>query len=278
MINILTRSASFPTNLLIKNYCANKKIPLKFFNPFAETFNLSDFKENSIFLLRTSGILFDDIDLHLAEYLEQNDHRVYNSTSSIRLLRDKDRQFLKLKHEKLSPLPFALCRGKIEQLREYLETELEDISGGFLIKSIRSNLGKGQYKLKNFKELSSRWDQFLKKEDQRYLITPFMKEFNEYRVLFIQDHHFGIEKAPGIFGHQRNSDNSEFSKIVISNEFLDLTQKIQKSFQLHYGAIDFVKWNNQLYVLEVNSSPGFYHLQNVFKENIAEILIKSILN
>ena len=278
MINILTRSASFPTNILIKNYCLKKKIPLSFFNPFDEIFRPCDFKENKIILPRTSGVLFDDIDLHLAEELEKSGQKIINSPSSIRLIRDKDRQFLKLKREQLAPLPFALCRGKIEDLQGYLEAELKDTTSGFLVKSIRSNLGKGQYKKNNFKELNTLWNEFLKKEDQRFLITPFMKEFNEYRVLFIGDHHFGIEKAPGIFGHQRNSDNSNFSKFEIPKEMLELTKKIKLSFELHYGAIDFVKWKKQLYVLEVNSCPGFSHLQNIFEEDISEILISSALN
>jgi glutathione synthase/RimK-type ligase-like ATP-grasp enzyme len=273
MILKLKLISAFPTNILIKSYCQQNDIAYRFINPFEEVFDFSKLKGDEVILPRSSGVLFDDLDLHLAEELEKRGHKVVNNSQALRILRDKDRQLLRLEREKLKPLPYALLRGKVDQASDYLKSRLGECPDGYLVKSIRSNLGKGQFKTENNEELTKLWSEFLIKQDQRYIITPFMKEFKEYRVLFLGDEFFAVEKAPGLFGHQRNSDNSDFSPFEITKEMKALSMNVKKSFQLDYGALDLVLWNDQLYILEVNGLPGFSHVEKVLEKNLTEKFI-----
>lgn len=276
MIIFLTRSPSFPSNIELKNACKNHDKDHTFLNPFEETIHHFPLNSGDTIIPRCSGVLFDDLDLHLCEQWESQGYQVINHSQSLRLLRDKDRQFLFCEKEKLPIHPFALLRGDPSHAVDYLQSRLGDCPHGYLIKSIRSNQGKGQFKAESLNELQLRWRDFQRKQDQRYLVTPYMEDFREFRILFIDNQYYGVEKSKAHYGHQRNADNSNFSPFTIPSEIQSLTQKVKRTFKLFYGAIDLVFWRDQYYILEINGLPGLSGMSQALETNLAEKFILAL--
>ncbi len=66
-------------------------------------------------------------------------------------------------------------------------------------------------------------------------------------------------------------------KINLDKRLVELTEKVSKIFGLGYGGIDIIKFENEYYVLEVNSIPSWKAIQKTETKDITEILVNDFL-
>lgn len=286
-IIVFTKNANLPTIMGLIDAGQRQNIQISPVNPFQETTWCSNLQENlpftqgesALLLIRTSGIEFDDWDLHLAESLEKKGHKLATPLSTTRLLRNKDAQTLWLSDQGLPHVPTLIQRGPLSL--DILENWQK--SDEFVLKSVRGNKGIGILKLTK-EELVSHWQR--KTHDQRYLIQPFIKG-KEFRHLVLGREHFFIEKI-GLDEEKEWRRNSEFAlfKEADPNSFdmdaqIKMAQKIQETLGLKSFAIDLLESNDGLQILEINANPGLMSASQVFSPsggNLFDLYLASFSN
>ena len=164
-------------------------------------------------MVRTSGILFDDIDLTLAKEFEERGARLHIPIPALRIFRDKSAQAQWLHTQGIPGVKSLVLRGQLNPT----EFETWDSSSEeFIVKSIRGNKGIGVKKFSR-SDLSKFWEQTSNSFDQRYIIQPFLKEALEVRHLILGDEHFFIQKNPPKDPNEfrKNSAYSEFTPSIL---------------------------------------------------------------
>lgn len=241
-----------------------KFIPI---NPMVETSfvlgenqfcSLTDKKFNSedLLLIRSSGVEFDDIDLTFAQHLENRGIHAAELLSSLRILRNKDQQMLYLNHLNLPIVPTWILRGKISQEMPWCQKSGVE---KFVLKSVRGNKGIGQ-KLLTRSELKTFWEDALNKNDQRYLIQPYLDSAPEIRVLALGENIFYLGRKEGR-DWRKNSDFASFYPYPIGVDEKNTIDRyvsiLKASLSLKVFAIDLIRDQEKNWlILEVNGHPG----------------------
>lgn len=290
-IIVFTKSATLPSIQGLKAAADQLGLPLKLFNPFQELtwdsaagalptklvpyISWDSIGNQELILLRTSGILFDDIDLYLGEELKERGAHLHCPISSLQILRNKNQQALWLSRQKLAHVKTLLKRGPLTTE----ELEMWCISKEYVLKSVRGNKGIG---LKKFSkdELLSFWEQLQSGHDQRYLIQPFHGDTREIRHLVIGKESFFIEKLPGS-DWRRNAEFSIFEKATLKDTekatLLANAKQIQNELKATCFAIDYLSVENNWEILEINANPGLHEANKHFEVNLYETYLKSFL-
>lgn len=260
-------------------------ISLQTFNPFEETLwdhqsglklpkrleaANSDQWQDTLVIVRTSGILFDDIDLLLAQELKKWGATLHLPLPALRLFRDKSAQAKWLWDNNFEIVPSLSLRGP---LSEKLINDWSPHTKNFIVKSVRGNKGIGVKKFTR-EELLLFWEQTHKSYDQRYLIQPFIEDTTELRHLVIGDKHFLIQKNPSIDPNEfrKNSQFSEFTKYEGKNEekekLIGQAHLIQEKLNCDSFALDLLKVDGQWKILEMNANPGLTQVSEVLKDEV----------
>lgn len=274
---ILTTDPNLPTLKGLRNYLDKVNINVDFLNPFKDI-SLSDSteltKNRNIFILpRTSGVLFDDIDLHLCEAWSAQGAHCLIPVESIAKLRDKDRQYLLLKAAGLPMLETLIHRGP---LNSAALSVLNASNDEWILKSIRGNKGIGVERYTTA-ELISFWKKAITNNDQRYLIQEFLNEARELRILCLGNKLYAIEKINEANQWKKNAQYAKFEKAQLSDEerkeFLGHAQIIKEELELACFAIDLIanQRNERWEVLEVNVHPGLEASQQALKDDLYQV-------
>jgi glutathione synthase/RimK-type ligase-like ATP-grasp enzyme len=290
-IIVFTKSATLPSIQGLKDAAHKLGLPLKVFNPFQELtwdtakgelstelvpyISWNSIGNQELILLRTSGVLFDDMDLYLGEELKERGAHLHCPISSLQMLRNKNQQALWLSRQGLAHVKTLLKRGPLTTE----ELELWCVSKEYVVKSVRGNKGIGLKKF-NKEELLDFWEQLQAGQDQRYLIQPFHGETREIRHLVIGEDSFFIEKFPGS-DWRRNAEFSVFKEVALENtekEILLVNAKhIQHELKATCFAIDYLYVENNWEILEINANPGLHEANKHFEVNLYEIYLNSFL-
>lgn len=309
-IIVFTKSSLLPSIQGLIDAAKTLEISITPFNPFEETFwptdeayklpeRLATFSQNlptskagsnveTHLIVRTSGILFDDIDLLLAQELERQGVKTSISIGALKLMRDKSAQALWLKNNQVPFVPTLNLRGKLDResllkwSQKHQAQQTQQNKDQFIIKSIRGNKGIGVKKFTS-EELFSFWDQCFEHQDQRYVIQPYFENCRELRLLCLGERSFFIEKdkPSDLCEFRRNSQYSQFRKYEPEDherqELKDMAETIQKELNCPSFALDLLKVGETWKVLEMNASPGISSAQKVFpQENLYEHYLRSL--
>lgn len=258
---LLTTNPKITTIENIIDYATSSGVKVQCLDPFNQI-NLIDIEDTSgIWILpRTSGILFDDLDLHLCEAWIKQGALCPIPIESIKVLRDKDRQYLVLKKWQLPLVKTLIHRGP---LTESQLCELSNSSEQWVLKSIRGNKGIGIEKYRT-RELLDFWEMTYKqRRDQRYLIQEYIPHAREVRVLALGHKLYAIEKInTDTMNWKKNAQYARFEKATLTSfetkEFIKYSQIIRENLKLPCFAIDLIMDNStqQWQILEVNVHPG----------------------
>lgn len=290
-IFVFTKNQDLPSVKALQDLAMHNDIIFKVLNPLEEgqltlgrhlqLCKEADLDAPSLLIIRTSGIEFDDFDLLLAEAFQAEGICVNLPISSLRVLRDKDRQLLALRNLGLSIVPTIVARGEPENFRGAIEEMIHTYADDqkLVVKSIRGNKGIG-HKLLSLNEFLKEWKS---KEDQRYHIQPYLKERREVRMITF--HHpegvknFFIERISGR-DWRRNGDFTEFKQFTPSptesEEFLEISSQLWKRFKMPCFAVDFI-FDKTWLILEVNSSAGFEKAQKTLGLNLYQIYFETLM-
>ncbi len=220
---------------------------------------------DGLLLIRTSGVDFDDSDLNLANHWSQEyGISLSHPLSSLSLLRDKSRQALWLKEQKIPFVTTFLPRGEMEKKDLLPLIDKDSQNHFFVVKSLRGNKGIGVEKLELDRVLSW-WRERLEGGDQRYLIQPFQNSDKEIRILCLGDKYYGIEKKSEHW--KKNLASSHFlplEKNKESEEAFELAKIIQKKLDCPCLGIDFFLDKSHATVIEINANPGLEGAQKAY--------------
>lgn len=236
---------------------------VSFWNPWSESkVPIVDF-----YLVRTSGV-HDPNDLDL-KYLHGIKNAAFvNPLEGLRLCRDKITQEVFFKDQGISTIPWKMVS----------EFRINDFcSRDVLVKPIRGQGGWG-IEVLNQQKFSEWYQRQLLKKDLCYLVQPYLKDLEEYRVFFIQkDFQIVLKRmsSKGVTANFTQEGNAQVSVIPIILK--DAVDKIIETSNVLYGAIDFLVGSDQYYMLELNTTPGIEQLEKVSGIDVMKILVAELL-
>ncbi|MGZ3809875.1 MAG: ATP-grasp domain-containing protein, partial [Bacteriovorax sp.] len=248
-------------------------------NPYQQMLSLkrnpSANKQNfGLYLIRTSGIRYDDFDLLVGKYCEDQGHKVSNPLSSLNIFRKKDEQALFFQREGLFSIDSIIYRGELDE--NYWE-EIKALSKNetYILKMVRGNQGIGVNLLSGAQSLKSLLETFHAMKDQKFLIQPFVEHKKEWRIFVIKNEIMGtIERSLTKNDFRGNSKRSsgKFVKKIPSMLEAEVLRAASLSGLDYFGA-DVIENKGQFTFLEMNPTPGFLQMEELSGLNIARELI-----
>ncbi|MBL6988784.1 MAG: hypothetical protein ISR65_03365 [Bacteriovoracaceae bacterium] len=270
-------------------------IDTTFINPYRYHLNLlptsgmrKDTHCGDLVFHRTTGIRFDDFDLAISFDMEQRGAKVVNSPSKLLKFRDKQLQTVFLHNQQIKHIPSFSFRGPpqnehYEQINEYMKSlSLPNGRQSFVVKTIRGNQGIGVNLINGLESLKSLLETFHALRDQQFIIQPYLRSPEEYRLLIVKGEIMGIVKkdtSDDTFRNnaKRNTNAKYLSSSSLSKEIVDLAFKVYNSIDCFYAGIDILVSDGKLFVLELNMVPGFMQLEELSGINIAkELLVRGL--
>lgn len=113
-----------------------------------------------------------------------------------------------------------------------------------------------------------------------FILQRFIKESagNDYRVLCIKDSVLGIIKRTSNSGFKSNfSLGGDVTLIEKNSEMERMAKKIMQKTGLFMAGIDFIESNNGFLAIEINPSPQFAGFEKATKIDVADHMIKALL-
>ena len=240
--------------------------------------NFQDFLELKIpyedhyrLINRNSGIDFNDQDLLQQMKWMEKGHHVFNNPHLTAILRDKEKQFEFFKALGLPTIP-TLKLSSWEDLSFFFKKNKV-----LIIKTVRGNQGKGQYRIDNKTDLERLFKTFEEKKDFRYLVQPFFEGATETRFVVLNNQIRWVvqKKEKTTFNKIHETDFTEglAQDTIIPREYI---KTILKSHDCFFAAFDFLYFDNQWFILEGNNIPGIIQLEKATGENIAKQILQNI--
>lgn len=250
--------------------------------------------DSDVVIHRSTALNFDDLDLALLRQFELRGAKSFNSSTSLELTRNKERQIIELKNRGHNPPPSLFIRGKIDDpsTLEKLETELDlwqkmkfsKITDQFVLKTVRGNKGIGVSLINGRESLFSVLETFWGMSDQRFILQPFLAHEVEYRLFYQRGKEPIIIAKKSHDGFKANANRAKTTllnakSLKQKNELVTIAEKIADDFQLTYAGFDFWQLNDgRVIVGEVNPMPGFENIEELTKRNIARELLELFVN
>ncbi len=223
--------------------------------------------KHKLVLHRDSGISFDDIDLVIAQHLEDAGLKVLNSSKITETLRGKDKQYLFFKKHGLPHIPTFLSRGNLghRDLPSYEE---------YVMKTIRGNQGIGVSLVKDTKSLLSILDSNHARKDERYLVQPRLYFEKEYRVLMLNNQVLGVIEKKLTSDFRANAKRCETKKSTLPKDFGPLIEKINSLLPNQFLGVDIGINNGEAIIIEINTTPGFEEFDKLHNSDTALMLLE----
>jgi ribosomal protein S6--L-glutamate ligase len=240
--------------------------------------NLDKIALNGLYMLRTTGIRYDDYDLACAKNYSLYNYKIINPLDPAKLFRSKELQSIFFKEHQLESIPTVMYRGALtDEIWDMLQ-KLSPTSQ-FILKMNRGNQGIGVNLINGLQSLRSFLETFHAMKDQRFLIQPYLPHQKELRIFMIKNEvHAIIEKSISSDDFRGNAKRSTGKLIQkIPNNILDEIERAYKLSQLNYCGIDLI-WgaDNTFSFLEINPVPGFEQIELLSKKNIAGEIITQL--
>ncbi len=233
-------------------------------------------EQSNLYFHRTTGVRYDNFDLLVSEFHQQNGFQVTNPLSSLEIFRDKDRQSLFLHQHELSCIDTINYRGELNEKYWEIISSLSP-NQKFIIKMNRGNQGIGVNLVNGLQSLKGLLETFHAMKDQRFIIQPFIEHKKEWRVFVIKNEIINtIERsiAPDDFRGNAKRSKAKCIKKLSREIEVEILRGAQLS-GLDYCGIDIIADKNNFYFLEFNPVPGFEQLEELSGINIAkELLVK----
>ncbi len=289
---ILCRDSEAHSIQALTRIIKDQKFKIQLFDPFSGPHEFHAQTDQSaiksmVLIPRTSGILFDDIDLCVCEDLIRKGAFCPVPIPSIRILRDKDRQYLFFSNLNLPMLETLIHRGPLtkEHLKQFCARQSQ-----WVIKSIRGLKGIG-IKRMTTPALLDFWQEAQDRRDQRYLIQSYLDRAREIRVLCLGNELWPIEKKirtentenESEMYWKKNAQFADFQKVQLSSFEEDLFIKharlIKSHLQLPCFATDYIlNEKGQWKILEVNVHPGLESSSRALEKDLYPLYFDSLLS
>lgn len=252
----------------------------KWLNPYESSLEAMSFSpKTNLYLIRTTGIRYDDFDLTCAKHFSLFNFKVANSIDAARFFRSKENQALFFKEHEINSIENFIYRGKLNE--EILnQITLLSPSSQFILKMSRGNQGIGVNLINGTQSLTSLLETFHAIRDQRFLLQPYIPHKKELRIFIIKKEvHAIIEKtikSDDFRGNAKRSTAKLITKLPTSLQ--SEIERIIALSKLDYCGIDFLydEKNKEFKILEINPVPGFEQVETLSNKNIAKEILTSL--
>ncbi len=220
-------------------------------------------------LVRSTGVYGDDKDLDFLRDLKHD--LIINPLRSLEIFREKNLQYSCFGNLGIPRLPWInLKTSSLIEVHSFLSTSSEEI----LIKPNRGQGGRGIRKF--LKSEFVEWYQ--NSRDLDFVLQPYISQMHEYRLFFIgDDFHITLERFKNKNEVVANFYKQSEARLVKTPDFcLDILNQVKNSFFLDYGALDILKFKDQIFLLEVNTVPGIEQLEEKSGHNVMSYLLRHI--
>lgn len=210
--------------------------------------------------------------LDILRAIEEHGVRLINSREALELASDKFLTSIILEKNNIQTPKTIICEDPKEALDSF-----EELGNDVVLKPLFGSKGIGITRL-NDKAFAENVIYSLGHLNEIFYLQEFIEHYNrDIRILVVGD------KA--IAGMYRVSDSwktnihagARMESIELTNELKALAINAAKAVKTEIAGVDVVESEKGLYVLEVNSIPGFTALQKVTDINIAEEIINYFL-
>jgi glutathione synthase/RimK-type ligase-like ATP-grasp enzyme len=220
------------------------------------------------YLVRTTGVYHSDLDLLILQALPPE--KIINPLGALKRFRSKGSQYRWMEEEDFPCLPWISLKGPDSLAPEKFIMLYPEVV-------VKPEIGQGGWGVEVLTRagLKSR----MKKHDKDYLLQPLIKSAREYRYFFING-----EKPLVLERQAKSSLSANFKqqgKAVVSTfptEYQSVVDKFIAASDAHYGAIDILIDQGQLYILELNIVPGVEQLEQVTGVNVVAALVRSLID
>lgn len=228
-----------------------------------------EFPEADKYLVRTTGIYGNDLDLMMLKAVPQE--KILNPIPVLNRFRSKNSQYDWFDEKDIPHLAWIFVKG----------TDLNTIEKFFrlypelIVKPLRGQGGWGVEALT--------WDKYKswkkkKGQDEDYLLQPFIKNATEYRYFFLKDAPPVVLERKSKSGVAANfQQEGEATLTTLPPEFQSMVDDLIQKSGAAYGAIDMFVQDHRPYVLELNAVPGIEQLEKISGRNIMKEMLSTIL-
>jgi len=281
---IITPNPSDPEVIVLSNEIKKRGYDVKYFIPSEIKVKINIGKFDKVFeqltprraLVRGFGAnatqkIFFRLDILRA--IEEYGVRLINSRESLEIASDKFLTSIFLEKHNIPTPKTVICEDPNDALESF-----EELGKDVILKPLFGSKGIGMSRL-NDRGFAENVIYSLGQLNEVFYLQEFIEHNNrDIRVLVIKD------KA--IAGMYRISDNwktnvhagARVEPIELTSELKALAIKAAKVVKTEIAGVDIVESENDYYVLEVNSIPGFTALQKVTDVNIPKEIIDYFLN
>ena len=233
--------------------------------------------------VRPNFVLFWDKDVKLANYIELQGIKVFNSSNSIRLCDDKSLTYLSLlncniKQPKTLFSPLLYYHNAAED-NDYLKFILEKFEFPFVFKECFGSFGQQVYLINNIEELQQK---IVSVDVWPYIIQEFIKSSygKDLRLYVVGGEVKASMKRENTKGDFRANIEigSHGSKYYANDKQIEMALKVSKKLGLDFGGIDLLFGENDEPIFcEANSNAYFNELNKVADVNIEDYIFDHIL-
>ena len=214
-----------------------------------------------------------DSHMDMVSQLEKLGIPCVNSRNTIAMCGDKYWSSLRLADTGV-PTP----KTSLLQSEELLDKSLEIVGDEYplILKTLRGSRGIGVIFIESKRQLISIIQLIWKQNpDSEVLLQSYIKTDFDVRVIMLNNKPVATMKRSIVEGDFRSnySQGAKVSKYDLSEEEKLICVKADKAVGGMWTAVDFIPYKDQIFVLEVNSSPGTIGIEKATGQN----LIKNIL-
>ena len=223
--------------------------------------------DNTIAIIRGS-VAKKDAYMNLVSQLEKMGVAVINSRETIGMCADKYRTSLRLAETGIATPKTSLLQS-IDTLQNTLDAVGETYP--LILKTLRGSKGIGVIFIESRRQLDSIIQLLWKQdEDTELLLQKYIESDHDVRVLVLGDKIFASMRRDVLEGDFRSNASlgAKVKEYKLSKEEKKLCLNAHKSVNGVYTAVDFIKNDKNIFVLEVNSSPGTSGIEEATGRNL----------
>lgn len=215
-----------------------------------------------------------DYKVAIMKHLEKIGVKVLNTGASMRTASNKIETQIILNNEGIQTPRSALFINE-----EQLDKALESIGGKFpvIVKTIFGTHGVGVMRADSIASLRSIAQQLIK-SNVEFMLQEYLEHKESARILVLGDQALAavIRTIPDGDFRSNAHQGAELKKYEPKQEEIDVCVKASKLIGTSFAAVDYITVGDEIYLLEVNGSPGFEAMQEVIEFDIADKVIEFV--
>lgn len=213
------------------------------------------------------------IRLNILHALERADAKIYNDVRAIERSVDKAMTSFILKQHQISTPATWICESSLQA-----KMILQQSSHPLVMKPLFGSQGKGVRLLKKDDLLPIPMEQYV---DGVYYLQQYIRTSSiphDYRVFVIANKAIAAMRRIGESWVSNVAQGGRCESVSVESEIAALAVKASQVLNMPYCGVDIIQSETgELYVLEVNSIPAWYGLQQVTNIDIAQCLVDDFL-